>query len=971
MLGQPARGRTAGMAPLQRRMVENYRVPKAPQAPSGRSLDHRSGGARPVGCPAKCEFVDVRQEVKAPAQAPLPPSHGPQYPLLAVPRRKPNPLTLMLLRLRRRLELQNRKARLVGLLPHLQVKAPAQAPLPPSHGPQYPLLAVPRRKPNPLTLMLLRLRRRLELQNRKARLVGLLPHLQVKAPAQAPLPPSHVSPLEAHFAEFCVTFSDVVLLTNSVAVGNAGVGLERENVISVFEDAEALESSVLLPCSAAKGLYPSLEPFRGPSDANAKGFYPSLEHLKSLQGDGGAAASGERLFSISAPFGAIDRRETRTLKEGYTLFLQQLRQNLPKLAETTYQILGWLDDYFPQTESEVQIFTDALNTAESLAGDAARWVFDAIPEADRASLYSAFYQTFRDKLPSSFFEAAQKINPALKKYFSAETPVSGDSEHPSSAETPIPHDSEHASSTETPTSADSEKASQSPEAITAHEPKSLATDEDGRGIQAIQPLPAGRVTPREHIPWTKIKNSISKAHGPVSQIPQWVAAAGTCPLGEGYREIDVAKTTTDVLFRLTLLIVQQIKRKNSKKAKLNDDQALVALCTSAGAFIAAWQQHQQAFAQEDQNAPKAYALLIERLRHVDKYFLKTYDETTGQSNHGAWKKNKAEIAAVGRSALMKTCVKYMKEAGDVATRSFKAGTVTYPSRSLYGGITNTLGARFTDSEVVAQAVHRYAKQYKSPDKVVGLCGALQTSGYFKKCFSEAYHLYAATAFHLHVDGSSVLSRTLARDRPIGKHALAQAACDPAVSGQYFENAFRLLSAAITQEWEREKLFERLSSWTTTSVILAPALEASVPVPAAEPEAAWDPAYEDGIYRIYQQNSNGQQQSAGTVFYVGGLPHHVKPTGVLVQGATVPDSSRATAVHNVESDGDLSTASDSRTQSRAFINANAPDAETPRATDRKSRPGFSAGKNEKQVSEEAAEEKRGSQARQAAEEAEEL
>nr|CEL67208.1 TPA: rhoptry neck protein RON4 [Neospora caninum Liverpool] len=601
----------------------------------------------------------------------------------------------------------------------------------------------------------------------------------------------------------------------------------------------------------------------------SKGLYPPLDEYRHYQESEGSTPlpADVTWFSIPVPMGVVDRRETRALKQQFTQFLQQLSANYPKLVQRVYEFLGWPSDKLPENEEQAQMFIDALNTSEALLGKAARWIFNAIPEMERAAIYTSFYQLFRNKLPSSFFEAAGRVNPEVREYWNAEMPITGTWETPSEA------DKESEAGGET---ANSRKGQ-------AH-----------LTAQVLQPLPVEGPTPRDRIPWMKIKSAISKAHGPVTRVPEWTPVTGACALGEGYTEIDVAKATTDVLFRLTFVILHQIKRKNSNNGKLEDDQALVALCSTAGAFVDAWQQQQQALAQEDPGTPKAHAVLIERLRHVDKYFMKTYDETTGESDHKQWKKNKTEVAKIGRGAMMKSCVKYMKAAGDVATRSFNAGTTKYPSRSLYGGIANTLETKFTDSEAVAKAVHDYARQHKMPEKLVGLCGALQISGHFKKCFSEAGRLSSVTFFHQHIDGASVLLRTLARDRPIGKHAVAQAICDPSVSAQYFESAFRLFSSAVTQEWEKENLFAQLASWTGKPVILAPSLEDQVPVPPAH--AAYESVAVDDPDRIYRIRAGGRQ-SPPEVLYVGGLHPKVKPTEVHVQGPTVRDNSKR-LVHDV-------------------------------------------------------------------------
>ncbi|KFH00991.1 rhoptry neck protein RON4 [Toxoplasma gondii MAS] len=595
----------------------------------------------------------------------------------------------------------------------------------------------------------------------------------------------------------------------------------------------------------------------------SKGIYPNLDELRQTQeGEESASQPADvTWFSMSVPMGVVDRRVSRALKEQFFQFLQHLSADYPKQVQTVYEFLGWVADKLPENEEEVQMFIDALNTTEAMVGKAARWIFKAIPERERETIYSSFYQMFRDKLPKKFFETAEGMNPDVGQYFSAEEPVAVTPEIPAKSE----EDSEAA---ETPTP---------------------LRRQANVAAQVLHPLPAKGVTRREWIPWPKMQNAISKAHGPLTRVPEWTPVTGSCALGDGYTDIDVTKATTDVLFRITLLILQQIRRKKTERGKLEDDQALVALCSAAGAFVDAWQHQQQALILEDPGTPKAHAQLIERLRNAGKYFMKSYDETTGESDHQQWKKNKAEVSKLGKSALMKSCVKYIKASGDVATRPFDSGTAKYPSRSLYGGIANTLETPFADSEAVAKAVHDYAKEHKKPEKLVGLCGALQISGYFKKCFSDAGRLSSVSFFHQHVDGASVLVRTLARERPIGRHALSQAICDPNISAQYFEGAFRLFSSTVSQEWEKENLFAQLASWTGKEMVLAPSLEEQAAVPPAQP--AYETVYGDEEDRIYRIHVSGRHSSPQEVLYVGGIPSTVKPQQVHVLGPTVSDESR--------------------------------------------------------------------------------
>lgn len=128
-----------------------------------------------------------------------------------------------------------------------------------------------------------------------------------------------------------------------------------------------------------------------------------------------------------------------------------------------------------------------------------------------------------------------------------------------------------------------------------------------------------------------------------------LSVAETCPLEGDFRQLDVTKATQDLLFRLALVIFQHIRTTAETKEKLDKNVRMLAFCASAGAFISAWQQQQQAYVLEDENAPKAHSMLVERLRNMQKYMLKSYDETTGASNHSMWRKYKAKVQQVAKS----------------------------------------------------------------------------------------------------------------------------------------------------------------------------------------------------------------------------------------------------------------------------------------------------------------------------------
>lgn len=109
--------------------------------------------------------------------------------------------------------------------------------------------------------------------------------------------------------------------------------------------------------------------------------------------------------------------------------------------------------------------------------------------------------------------------------------------------------------------------------------------------------------------------------------------------------IDAVKTTGDVVFRTALLIPAILAPyidKKSKKDGLSPQAARI--CTAAGIFVSAWQQHQVAVGFEQHGNVLAHSMLIERIRNASSYIMSRINDAgeentrEHQSEKKAWKR---------------------------------------------------------------------------------------------------------------------------------------------------------------------------------------------------------------------------------------------------------------------------------------------------------------------------------------------
>lgn len=181
---------------------------------------------------------------------------------------------------------------------------------------------------------------------------------------------------------------------------------------------------------------------------------------------------------------------------------------------------------------------------EAFTGGSARWVFDSTPVPDRPAVYGEFYQTFKDSLPADFFLSASRLNPELSGYFQegafvapfpAEAAPAAEREAAAAVrgakERAVAPVEEEGAPTAPPTAegavtpAEEEGAPSAPPtaegAVAPAEeegaPAAPAAPEGAvappKGVPKLPRIKKIPVTPVERLPWEKIKNFLSRAHG--------------------------------------------------------------------------------------------------------------------------------------------------------------------------------------------------------------------------------------------------------------------------------------------------------------------------------------------------------------------------------------------------------------------------------------------------------------------------
>ncbi|PFH31209.1 hypothetical protein BESB_030830 [Besnoitia besnoiti] len=490
--------------------------------------------------------------------------------------------------------------------------------------------------------------------------------------------------------------------------------------------------------------------------------------------------------------------------------------NHPEICQEAYKILGWPLTRFPSNEQELQAFEQAFNEARVRLGR------EEMPEALRVLFLEALAQ-FDGKEP--------KMDAPTEAKLETETPLS----------VPPPAEDKSADGVKSmeddgaqPLTSPAPETSPVRHEFTVFELPGVAADSARGPAQTSQRLA-----------WPYVHKLITAKHGPSARMPSWVRTSASCPctdpeIGEGCR-MDSVKSTSNVLFRLSLLVPSAVERFIAKQQSKNSlEPEFAAFCASVGLFAASWQQQLVAAGYEEKGANLAHKTLASRLAQGDKYLLKTYS-ADGGSDHKQWWSRRKRFQKFQKHHLYRQCRSLMVEAGNVAYAPFKSQS--FPAFSLYGGIANTLNTAFADrSRVVhgiaewgtkvmrrhqsllrrfSRAVTRRSAQAPAVGAVVA---ALHVSHLFKECFNTPGGLLLRTWYYMHIEGSPLVDE--ARRLPVIGSKLRDVAfgfmTGLGAQGQLFVPAFREISKVVTPAWEAENLFTTLAAYTPGTAVVSPA-----------------------------------------------------------------------------------------------------------------------------------------------------
>ncbi|KEP64274.1 UNVERIFIED_CONTAM: hypothetical protein HHA_253370 [Hammondia hammondi] len=351
------------------------------------------------------------------------------------------------------------------------------------------------------------------------------------------------------------------------------------------------------------------------------------------------------------------------------------------------------------------------------------------------------------------------------------------------------------------------------------------------------------VSTSRRLAWPYINKVLTAKSGPMTRMPSWVRTSDTCPcldpeISEGCR-MDSVKSTTDVVFRLSLLIPPAIEKFMSSQSSTRQlEPPFAAFCASVGIFVSSWQQQLVAGGHEEKGGNMAHSTLVERLAHGHKYLLKTYSEN-GASDHAHWRQRRRRFMAFQKQYLYRQCRALMVAAGNVVYAPFKAKR--FPAVSLYGGIANTLDTPFTDKTIALQGLSVWSEEilrrHRNVFRRIGrtllrrppqapqigaLFAALHMSHIFKDCFNMAGGILLRTWYYMHVQGSTLLAEAT-RLPKIGAHLAAVGfgfAGGIDVRDSLFAPAFRELSKVVTPVWESDNLFTSLAAYTPGGAVPA-------------------------------------------------------------------------------------------------------------------------------------------------------
>ncbi|KAL8444212.1 hypothetical protein Emed_006333 [Eimeria media] len=272
--------------------------------------------------------------------------------------------------------------------------------------------------------------------------------------------------------------------------------------------------------------------------------------------------------------------------------------------------------------------------------------------------------------------------------------------------------------------------------------------------------------------WGQIRAILDKAHGPHTKVPLFIPSSDKCQCvrstGKNRCYIDALKTTEDVIFRLTLLVPATLADFINPDAKEITTEA-AAFCTATGVFVSAWQQHQVEAGFEHPNGRMAHLVLLERLKKGGDYLLTSIDEKGIEDKSGYKKRRKM----LNKLFSVNAAAKVAREPAGI-----KGAKVA--SRSLYGGIVNSVGTSAVQAEHFVQAMLSLGtdarrRGRKKMHQLTGLIAALR-----------------------------VLLFTLIAEDELQRLLLLWG---------YADKAFSTLMATVTTQWEDANAFKHLVDYT--------------------------------------------------------------------------------------------------------------------------------------------------------------
>lgn len=552
----------------------------------------------------------------------------------------------------------------------------------------------------------------------------------------------------------------------------------------------------------------------------------------------------------------FDRQPRQSVQD----FISSCFTDLPEICAGAYNALGWPLWKVPSDDKELHAFDKAVNEMrvrlnrehmpERLRSDIQQALsdFDALPAEpeppaptpeppaptpDAMAREAHGQETLEDRKKET--DEHQGQPDAKGDDLQAEQDAKADDEEPAAASTSTPQEPSKQGFTvfELPPA----------DSLTAAGSRHGSLWGQGQMPNAFLGSSQAPTTTSRRLAWPYINKMLTAKNGPMTRMPSWVRTSDTCScldpeLSNGCR-MDSVKSTTDVVFRLSLLVPPAVERYISSQASSRQlEPPFAAFCASVGIFVSSWQQHLVAGGHEEKGGNMAHSTLAARLAQGHKYLLKNYSDD-GSSDHKHWRERRRRFIAFQKHYLYRQCRALMVAAGNVAYAPYKSKS--FPAASLYGGIANTLDTPFTDKE---RALHgltvwseRILRRHRNilrrvgramlrrppqAPKIGALFAAMHMSHLFKDCFNMAGGILLRTWYYMHVEGSKLLAEA-GRLPGVGSMLSAVSfgfAGGVDVRDSLFAPAFREISKVVTPVWESDSLFTSLAAYTPGGAVRA-------------------------------------------------------------------------------------------------------------------------------------------------------